>query len=115
MIMLLVSCQSIDGIGPESKRSAPACGVNNPVEDLPWLKELIKKSNKDPESPYCVLQSVQQGTYEGQTIYVPVVSGALCCTCAGVAAYNCQGDLLFSCNVDASSKITNIKTIWTLK
>jgi len=85
LLMLLAACQS-SSINPEGSGKVSACGVANPVQDLPWLKAALEKV--DGKTAVCTPRAVTQGTYQGQTVYIVVVTGALCCTCGNIV-YNC--------------------------
>jgi len=89
LIILLVSCRQEDII-PNT------CGVNNPLNDLPWLKKL----NHDDHLGF----SIVQGVYQGQTVYV--VSGCGRCFAGPyMSLYRCDGSLI--CNglvLDTSAK-----------
>jgi hypothetical protein len=109
LLVLLAACQG-GSINPEgSEGVTSACGVANPVQDLPWLKAALEKASE--QTDYCTPWSVVQGTYQGQTVYIIALTGALCCTC-GNAVYNCQGTPVMVCNAEEEAKIENKKVIW---
>ena len=109
LLMLLAACQS-GSITPEGGGKTPVCGVANPIQDLPWLKAAIEKSSE--ETDYCTPWSVTQGRYQGQTVYLVSLSGALCCFPPNTI-YNCQGEVVFSRNAEEEAKIKDKKVIWT--
>lgn len=107
IIVFLSGCQNNE-VNPEVM-GGPACEVSNPLTDLGWLKVMVED---DTETDYCHVVSVIQGVYNGQVVFIPVLSGALCCTC-GNSVYDCNGEIVFSCDQEAESKITNRKEIWS--
>jgi hypothetical protein len=108
--IFVLSCQTQELINPEIS-VAGICGVNNPLQDLPWLKDQLQKAEATPDNP-CALWQVTQGVYQGQTVFIIGVGGALCCTCAGSSVYNCEGKLVFVCEPEKEAAITDKKVIW---
>ena len=95
-IFLLGSCNEKDDPTP--------CGVENPTEDLAWLKSQIQGSQSGSLSEYAYLI---QATYKGRTVF----SWASCCPfCNWVAVIqDCQGNVV----EDASlNELENQKVIW---
>jgi hypothetical protein len=98
VLTLIFSCQKDDSV------SVAGCGVENPTEDLPWLKEMIESWNSDSLRPYMY---VQQGTYLGQTVFLP---GSCCPFCDFFfPVYNCKGETI---TLENGQQVTNLKTIW---
>jgi hypothetical protein len=86
------------------------CGTENPAENLPWLKNMIESWASQSEIyPY---QYVQQGEYQGQTVFLPGNCCPFCITITGV--YDCEGELLWyaSEEPDKANLIKNLKVIW---
>jgi hypothetical protein len=85
----LLSCNKKDSVGPEL---LTACGVTNPAENLPWLKEMIVKAEEDRltkahKGNYT--GSIYQITWRGQDVFwtnFAMGSGGI-----GVRAFNCDG------------------------
>lgn len=109
-LAFLLSCESHGLPNPENEAFS-ACGIANPVSDLAWLKEKLLRTETTPETP-CMVSCVTEGSYQGQTVYSISVGGALCCPCAGNAVYTCEGELVFSCDLEEEEKITDKKIIW---
>lgn len=106
-----ISCTT-DNINPENTNSlSSVCNVTDPLKELPWLKAMIDEATSEEPSDYCRATSVTQGVYNGQTVFIPVLGGALCCTC-GNAVYNCAGEMLFSCDMGKEAEIKDKKVIW---
>ena len=81
------------------------CGVENPAENLPWLKSMIEywKVNSTIYSYMYVLE----GKYLGQTVFI----ASNCCPfCSSIPLiYNCEGDSIDYKNL---VNITEQKVIW---
>jgi hypothetical protein len=107
VLALMFSCS---GLGEaEREKINSSCSIDS-IEDLPWV-DLSIKENPD----WCHVVVVYEGKYDGKIVVIPVVSGALCCTCAGNAVYDCKGELLFVCEPDKEKEITDKKIIWERK
>jgi len=105
--LLLFGCQAYE-LEDLEKRASFACNLDE-ATNLPWLSEMIEQSKG--ETDYCQVFRVDQGVYKGETVFIPYLTGALCCTC-GNAVYNCQGDTVFVCDQDEEGKIKHKKVIW---
>lgn len=110
IVMCLFGCEP-QFVNPEGAAYG-VCGVSNPLEELPWLKAKIEEATQAEQSNYCNLWSVTMASYNGQTVFIPAVSGTLCDTCAGDVVYDCEGELLFACDSEKEAKIRNRKVIW---
>lgn len=66
-------------------RLSNTCSVQNPVQDLPWLRQKIDDLRQSPHDNWFV----RQGVYDGQTIFV----FDICCpNCDYVApVHDCSG------------------------
>jgi hypothetical protein len=97
-LVLVFSCEEDD--------SDPiiACGIENPAENLPWLKAEIESFEEFPE--FYKYMYVQQGTYLGQTVFLV---GNCCPFCDSYfPVYNCEGEEIMG----AALAVTNLKTVW---
>jgi hypothetical protein len=70
------------------------CGVTNPTENLPWLKTIIDNFKKDT-STSASLHYVQQGTYQGNTVFI-VGTCIPWCELSCVRIVDCEGNNLDS-------------------
>lgn len=88
-----------DGENPTS------CGVENPVEDLAWLKQEIQNASIPSSSEYSFLM---QATYRGQTVFY----FGFCNPLWNYATIfrDCQGNQLTGEVIFA--EFTNQKVIW---
>ena len=98
----LVSCQNSEG--PVS------CGVENPVQDLPWLKEKVEELAQSDFSQYFF---VEEAKYEGNTVFV----FQNCCPFCNsvVSVYSCEGVLLGYLSDQNSikpSKLSFVRIAW---
>jgi len=94
--------------------SGNTCTVNNPVEELAWLKAEIQHREQSP-SEFEKYFDIQQAEYNQQTVFIYNSCCPVCTT--SVPVYNCQGELLFY-GIDKpqeAKKIKNIKIIWQPK
>jgi len=87
-----------------------ACGVDNPIEELPWLKaEIASRESKTTDiSKYFY---IAQATYNSQTVYVYEDCCPVCNT--AVLVYNCKGELLGQVHAEITRKsLKNSKIIY---
>lgn len=88
-----------------SENEGPSvCGVENPVEDLAWIKETIEESQSNSLSQYSYLI---QGSYKGETVF----SWGSCCPFCNfiVLVADCQGKVIEDASI---SEVKNQKIIW---
>jgi len=83
------------------------CNVNNPTEDLPWLKSEIER-RKQSQNDISKYFYIEQGEYNGQTVFIYNNCCPMCNTILSV--YDCNGKKLF--DLDSTIEIKNIKKIW---
>lgn len=110
LFLALAACQG-SSINPEGNGNTPACGVANPVQDLPWLKAIVE-SSAGKKTDFCSLWSIVQGRYQGQTVYFATLTGQLCCTCGSPEVFDCQGERLFLCDPKKEAKIKDRRVVW---
>ena len=89
------------------------CNCNNPLEDLPWLKELKASFSN------CTCQiSIIQATYSKQTVFYPIMNDPLCNSFQQINLFDCSGNTLktYTTTDQAfSSEVTNQKILYTCK
>ena len=105
--LLMFGCQASE-LGDLEERTSSACNLDE-TTNLPWLREMIEQSKN--EQGVCQVFRVDQGKYKGETVFIPYMTGALCCTCGNVV-YNCRGKIVFVCDRDKEDKIKRKKMIW---
>lgn len=108
-LILMFSCQP-EYVNPEGTGNF-VCDFSNPLEELVWLKAKIEETRQEESSESCQVESILLGAYSGQTVFIPVLNGAICCTC-GNTVYNCEGEVVFSCDQGEEAKIRNKKVNW---
>lgn len=84
------------------------CSVQNPIEDLPWLREMVPSPGQLLENNWYI----QQGTYKGQTVF----AFNICCANCNyvVPVYDCDGVLVFQnlyVQGDVHPEVKNLVTI----
>ncbi|CAN0602578.1 unnamed protein product [Ectocarpus sp. 12 AP-2014] len=83
----LISCTIDDTNIP----AITACGTENPIEDLPWLKTLVNEL-KEEQSEVAEFFFIEIAEYKGETIFI---SNNCCPICSTVIPiYDCNGDFL---------------------
>jgi hypothetical protein len=92
----------------EDKEIIIGCGVENPAENLPWLKERI--DSFDQSAPYYQYLYVLQGKYLGETVFV---FNNCCPFCTSIPpVYNCEGELLWYASEYPDREITDFEIVW---
>ncbi len=118
LLLTLLSCTQTS-VDPESTETesarlaaANACGVQDPLRELAWLKTNREQSAKNLAGTGCTLGPVIQGLYGGKTVFILYTNGgAACDVCAGGAVFDCEGNYLFGCNLEEEAKITGKKEL----
>ena len=68
----------------------PACSVENPVEELAWLRDEIQARLQQPTSEYTQYEYIAQTEYRGETVFV---YGNCCPNCNTIfSVFNCSGE-----------------------
>ena len=74
-VVAIVSCEKRDF---EESVERP---VDNPVEDIAWLKESIRYREQLEENEFAQYQYIAQAEYQGETVFI---QGNCCPTCNSV-------------------------------
>ncbi|KAA0989062.1 hypothetical protein [Dyadobacter aurulentus] len=85
LITLLISLSCKDE-NPASKLTA--CGVKDPIRNLPWLRELMDKAKADKQEDMLTITLVEIG---GEQV---INYSLLHMSCIGCVAYHCDGSRL---------------------
>ncbi|MEY3564080.1 MAG: hypothetical protein RJA23_250 [Bacteroidota bacterium] len=96
VLALLFSCQESEN--PKN------CGVANPIEDLPWLKEGIKSTIELNLVDYFYLV---QGTYKGATVFTFLNCCPFCKFVPQIL--DCEGNVITNASIN---DVINQKVIW---
>lgn len=90
-----------------------ACSVENPTEELAWLRKEIQAREQDPND-YVDYQYIVQAAYEGETVFIyrdcyPYSNSI-------VQVFNCSGELLGYLGYREEdidfAVLENVVTIW---
>jgi len=74
------------GLSACNSSSALKCQSKNPLEDLPWLKELKESLNKSD-----VEKSIFQASYKKETVFYVMVTDPRVRLAFGVTLLDCEG------------------------
>ncbi len=78
--LILVSCNN-------DKNTIPECNVENPLEELAWLKD-VKNSLTN-----CTVQtSIIQGKYKGKSVFYTMTSDPLANSAFHIILWDCNGN-----------------------
>jgi|GEM_PF-2888371 len=94
LLFLAVSCETAD-YNPEGQ-PAGACNVKDPVKELAWLNRTVEDFKRNMALYQGCALTIQQATYQGETVFLITPWGAACCGCSGTL-YNCAGEVVKSC------------------
>ncbi len=73
----------------KSKDTIPECNVDNPIEELTWLKDV-----KDALTNCTCQISIFQGKYEGKTVFYLMDNDPLCNSVFHVVLWDCNGEVV---------------------
>lgn len=103
------------------RKPYPACDVENPIKELPWLVDLIDGFERDAKKGYLINAKIYQSTYNDGTCFIL----ELCIDCydGGYLITNCEGETLCSVGgyadgadcVQYNINFDNKKLIWKSK
>ena len=80
--LILISCE-------KSEKPIPDCNVENPLEELDWLKD-VKNSLTN-----CTCQiSILQGKYREKTVFYIIYTDPVCNSVFHVVLWDCNGDVI---------------------
>jgi hypothetical protein len=80
--LILLSCE-------KNENTIPECNVNNPLEELDWLKD-VKNSLTN-----CTCQiSILQGKYREKTVFYIMNTDPVCNSVFHVVLWDCNGDVV---------------------
>jgi hypothetical protein len=106
IFILILSCEKVDKVNR-------VCNYNDPLEDLPWLKEL-----KDSFTNCTCQISIIQATYSKQTVFYFIMNDPLCDGYQQIIINDCSGTTLktyTTINQTFENEVTNQKTLYTCK
>jgi hypothetical protein len=87
------------------------CMVQDPVTDLPWLKQTIQRYEETKNTEMYRYLYIAQATFKGRTVFI---FGNCCPNCNTVIPVNdCQGKFLFyRFDKEQADKVKDEKVIW---
>lgn len=86
----------------------PACAVDNPVEDLPWLADIIEEA--EATEYWHNFTYIQQAYYLNQPVFI---IGNCCPNCSYIVpVYNCEGVLICYLHDCLDGFLKHEKLIW---
>lgn len=97
--LLLISCN-------KQEDTVSDCNVDNPLEELEWLKEMIESNADCP-----CHSSLLEGIYHGQTVFYSMAS-SFYCDQGGFTLWDCNGNVVKEFRfVDADPDMNNIEQV----
>lgn len=106
----IAACEDHDSdVSKRNEIIINTCGVSDPTQELPWLKERITEIEQSSNDLGKYFYFVQ-GTYKNQTVFM----GLDCCpTCDTVwTVSDCEGNLLFYMHDSEANDIKDKHVIW---
>ncbi|WP_372645653.1 hypothetical protein [Ancylomarina sp.] len=85
VLILFLGFSSCDA----SSNDTLKCGVQNPLEDLAWLKT-VKESLKDSD----VVKTIYQASYKKETVFYVMITDPRVRLAFGVTLWNCEGKVI---------------------
>ena len=85
VLILFLGFSSCDA----SKNDTSQCGVQNPLEDLAWLKE-VKESLKDSD----VEKTIYQASYKKEAVFYLMITDPRVRLAFGVTLWDCEGKVI---------------------
>lgn len=111
IITVLVSLFLIAGCSKEEVRNKQICNLADPINELPWLKEI-----KNSLTNCSCEMSIIQATYKEQTIFYTKMTDLLCDGIETYTLYNCEGKVIevipFNEILNFNKKISEIKNLY---
>jgi hypothetical protein len=80
LLLVTISCKE-----KSPSRNLKACGVSDPIRNLPWLRDLIDKAKKDKQENITTITLVEVDGEQVINYYVSYMS------CIGCISYRCDG------------------------
>ena len=88
--LAIAACENCD----PDEVVGPACSVENPVEELAWLRDEVRARLQEPINEYTQYQYIAQAEYQGETVFI---YGNCCPYCNSfIPVFNCSGEKIGS-------------------
>jgi hypothetical protein len=89
LTILLILAGSVSSCSKKESPKEPVCNVNNPLTDLPWLKERVNDYNEDAKAGNKRHAQIYQCTYKDGTGFL--VDDIVGSPDAALQLFNCEG------------------------
>lgn len=119
LLLLLPLCMVMLGAGCEKEDSFTVCGIENPITNLPWLKDL--KTDLEEDSEVNSSKIIQYRLNDADYIYVQKSVGSAydfpntIYDCEGNEKYKCGGNQPVDNCATFFSEAQKIKILWEKK
>lgn len=112
--MLLIPVLLTTACNNEEKIASSTCDLTDPIEQLPWLKEVKNSLNN------CACEmSIVQAEFESRTVFFVAMTDPLCNGVQTIVLYNCDGELVKTFSNDeylaSADKLNNRKNLYRCK
>lgn len=112
--LILLTIIIISSCAKDDKANKSSCDLNNPIEELAWLKE-VKSSLTN-----CTCEmSIIQATYSNQSVFYIAMTDPLCDGIQSVSLLDCEGKVVKNFTNEeylaAGDNLTNIKVLYRCK
>lgn len=112
-LIAVVMCLTLFIACKKDKEPVTTCGVDDPLNDLPWLHAMTNDCSSD-----AICQPViMQGIYNHQPVFFNGLSGPLCDPAFFVNLRNCDGDIIKEYTWDEhvifEQEVDSVKTIFS--
>lgn len=96
----------------EDKKTIPACDVDNPLEELPWLKTMTGSMTQ------CAIEvSIFQATYSESTVFYSQITDPAANSVFQITLWDCNGNIVkdykFGEQALFAQEVTNSSNIFT--
>lgn len=114
LFAILVLLVTVAGCSKENDRNKQICNLADPINELPWLKEIKNSLTR------CGCEtSIMQATYKEQTIFYTATTDLLCDGIETYTLYNCEGKVIEIITQDKIhdfyTKVTDLKNLYVCK
>ncbi len=96
LMIITITLLCLFACNKEAKTDLEICGVDKPIEDIPWLAEIVAKAKTDKTGNYW--GTIWIGKYSNQDIFIVDMSLGS----GGVAYYffDCKGNYVTNVNIN---------------
>jgi len=114
LLLIFLPMLFVAGCVKDVKDTSSTCDLNDPIEELAWLKE-VKNSLIN-----CTCEmSIIQATYNDQTVFYVAMTDPLCDGIQAVSLLDCEGKVVTNLTnneyLGLKDSLTNIKILYRCK